>query len=103
MFSKFLLGRLRVDTPVCDALGRTPLDLVARHAVCDFGCTTNRRQKQNLAALDGGGEIVSEYLADPHAPDGLRVRVTTHAGWGETEVVLIKPQPKKGASRGTPV
>ncbi|WP_020227321.1 hypothetical protein [Acidovorax sp. MR-S7] len=37
MFNRFLLGRLTVDNAVRRALQRTPLDMVARHAVGDFG------------------------------------------------------------------
>ena len=95
MFNKFLLGKLGVDNDARRALRRTPLDLIARHAVCDFGDVTPRRFKQNLIALNEGGEIQSEYLVDPTAPDAGRVRVTTTAGWGETKVTLVKAQPKR--------
>ena len=94
MFSKFMLGSVVVDDSVREELQRTPLDLVARHAVYDFGCVTPRVEKQNLIAAKRGGEIVSEYLVDPEHPGGRRIRVVTTEGWGHTIVSLIKPQPK---------
>jgi len=48
--------------------------------VCDFGDVPTRRIKQNLFALDEGGEIQSEYQADPTNPSVGRVRVTTIRG-----------------------
>ena len=95
MFNRFLLGRLSVDEAVRRELHRTPLDMVARHAVGDFGVVSVRRNKQNLIALDTGDEIISEYLADPTQPDGPRVRVVTADGWGSTHITLTKPQPRK--------
>lgn len=95
MYNRFLLGRLSVDEDVRRELYREPLDLVARHAVGDFGLVSPRRVKQNMLALDTGEEIMSEYLADPTKPDGYRIRVVTSPGWGETTVTLIKPQPRK--------
>jgi hypothetical protein len=97
MFAKFLLGRLKVDDSARSLLQRTPLDLIARHAVCDFGDISERRTRQNLLALETGDAIQSEYLVDPTDPAKGRVRVTTLAGWGETRVALIKPQPRKKA------
>lgn len=95
MYNCFLLGRLRVDDAVRRELHRTPLDMIARHAVGDFGLVSPRRVKQNLLALDTGEEILSEYLADPSRPDGVRIRVRTKGGWGTTEVTLIRPQPRR--------
>jgi hypothetical protein len=94
MFSKFMLGSVVIDDSVREELQRTPLDLVARHAVCDFGRVTTRVVKQNLIAVKRGGEVVSEYLIDPERPEGRRVRVVTAEGWGHTLVSLVKPQPK---------
>ena len=102
MFAKFLLGRLRVDDNVRSALQRTPLDLIARHAVCDFGTTSSRRVKQNLLALEEGSEIQSEYMVNPSDPTAGRIRITTTAGWGETRVTLVKPQPRKKKPDGLP-
>ncbi len=103
MFSKFLLGRLRTDDSVREVLGRTPLDLIARHAVCDFGDVSERRFRQNLIALEEAGEIMSEYPADPTDPKAGRIRITTTEGWGETWVAWVKYQPKKGKANDLPV
>ena len=102
MFSKFLLGKLTVDDDARQVLQRTPLDLIARHAVCDFGEITPRRLKQNLLALEEGDEIQSEYLVDPSDREGERVRITTSAGWGETHVTLIKKQPRRKKANDVP-
>ena len=101
MFAKFLLGRLRVDDDVRAALQRTPLDLIARHAVCDFGDVPPRRIRQNSLALESGDEIESQYLVDPTDPSKGRVKIITAAGWGQTKVTLIKPQPPKDKPHGT--
>ena len=93
MFSKFLLGHLVVKDDVVQTLERVPLDFIARHAVCDYGCVGIRQAKANEYALDAGGEIRSEYLIDPTKPEQGRVTVVTKAGWGETRV-SIKRQPK---------
>jgi len=93
MFSKFLLGSLHVDDNVREILGRTPLDLIARHAVCDFGCTPPRTWKLNEMALTSGDEIISEYPVDPTNKKLGTIRVTTEAGWGNTHVVFVKRQP----------
>jgi hypothetical protein len=104
MFSKFLLGNISVDDATKKALGRTPLDLIARHAVCEFGLVTPRQYKINLQSLEMADEIVSEFRVDPLTEDLGRVRITTVAGWGSTEVVWIKPQPKpKRRTHGLPV
>ena len=77
MFAKFLLGRLSVRDDVRAALQRTPLDLIARHAVCDFGTASSRRVKQNLLALE---EAVSVAGREPplHG-EGTRAHSRAHA------------------------
>ena len=90
MFAKFLLGSIKVAESVRHELGRTPLDLISRHAVCEFGIATPRRYKQNMLALAEAGEIQSEYLADPLNPESAHVVVTTEAGWNSTRVTLKK-------------
>ena len=103
MFSKFLLGTLKVDDAVKQILGRTPLDLVARHAVCDFGVVSPRQYKANLLALEEAETIVSEYLVELGSEESGRVRVTTRTGWDRTDVTWIKPQPKpKRKTNGVP-
>lgn len=94
MYSKFLLGHLVVKDDVVQTLARVPLDLIARHAVCDYGCVTERQSKANQYALEAGGEIRSEYLIDPTQPEQGRITVVTEAGWGETRV-SIKRQPRR--------
>ena len=93
MFAKFLLGSIKIEDNVRHELGRTPLDLISRHAVCEHGIASPRRHKQNLLALAEAGEIQSEYLVDPLDPTAGTVLVTTIAGWGET-CVTIKKQPR---------
>lgn len=90
MFNRFLLGVIEVKPEVKKALGRTPLDLVARHAVCEFGGISREQFAANCESLDCVGEIISEYNADPTKPKFGRIRVTTIAGWGRTRVELIK-------------
>lgn len=93
MFTKFLLGSLKIDDSVKKVLGRVPLDLVSRHAVCEHGVVTPRRYKQNMLSLQEAGEIQSEYLIDPTQPKQGTVIVTTSSGWGET-IVSLKKQPR---------
>lgn len=95
MFSKFLLGKLHIDDDARAVLGRTPLDLIARHAVCDFGLISEEQLLKNAAALNLGDEICSEFIADPTDPTSGRIRITTSSGWGDTSVSWIKPQPKR--------
>lgn len=98
MFSKFLLGALVVEEDVVQTLERMPLDLIARHAVCDHGTVSGRQVKANEIAMDGGGEIRSEYLIDPRHPEHGRITVVTVAGWDQTKV-CIKRQPKEPKRR----
>lgn len=101
MFAKFLLGSIKVDDSVRHELGREPLDLIARHAVCEHGVASPRRCKQNLLALAEAGEIQSEYLADPLDPTAGTVLVITTAGWGET-CVTMKKQPRATRKKKDP-
>ena len=103
MNARFLLGAISVDDDVKQALGRVPLDLVARHAILDNGLISARRRKLNAIAMAEGDEIVSEYLADPTDPKGPHIRITTASGWGRTDVTLIKPQPNKDPPHEPPV
>ncbi|MGK3274337.1 hypothetical protein ACSLNH_11830 [Comamonas kerstersii] len=99
MFSKFLLGSIKIEDPVREVLGRTPLDLVSRHAVCEHGVVSPRRLKQNALSLSDAGEIQSEYLINPLNPKDGSVLVTTREGWGET-VVTIKKYKQRRKSDG---
>ena len=98
MFSKFLLGKLTVDDDARRALSRTPLDLIARHAVCDFGAVSPRRFKQNQIALSTGDEIQSEYLIDPTSPDRGRVKIVTALDGAKPTSPWSNPNPRKGNS-----
>lgn len=93
MFNRFLLGRIHVDDEVRRLLGRTPFDMVARHAVCDHGLVSQRRKKLNAIALSdsqGGGDIQSEYIANIAHPEHGRIRIVTTEGWADTYVSLVK-------------
>lgn len=101
MYNRFLLGSIEIDPAVKSLLGREPLDLVSRHAVCDFGLVSARRAHANFIGVAEGGEIISEYAADPTDPKQGRIRVITCAGWGLTHVSWI-PAPKPTKKRVPP-
>ncbi|MDH1380585.1 hypothetical protein N5J07_14235 [Comamonas aquatica] len=101
MFAKFLLGKIKIEDSVRHVTGREPLDLIARHAVCEHGIASPRRHKQNLLALAEAGEIQSEYLVNPLDPSAGTVLVTTTAGWGET-CVTMKKQPRTTRKKKDP-
>lgn len=66
MMAKFLLGELVITKAASKALGRAPLDLIARHAVLDHGKITVREHKRNRMGLrDSIGEVISRYDIDP--------------------------------------
>lgn len=90
MFNRFLLGKIRIAPGVIALLGREPLDLVARHAVADFGRVGSRVKAKNMRAISGdvADEVVSKYPADPTDPRSPLITVTTLAGWGMTIVTL---------------
>ena len=91
MHANFLLGTLIYEESVEAAIGRNPLDLIARHAVCDHGIVGRRQKVRNRVALGERGEIVSEYRLNPLHPEDGSIRITTSAGWGETVVSIIPP------------
>lgn len=97
MYNRFLLGSIEIDPAVRRLLGREPLDLVSRHAVCDFGLVSARQARANAIGLAEGRAITSEYAADPTDPLQGRIRVTTNDGWAVTRVSWIPAQkpPKK--------
>ena len=57
MHANFLLGTLIYEESVEAAIGRNPLDLIARHAVCDHGIVSRRQKVRNRIALDEHDEI----------------------------------------------
>lgn len=88
MRSNFLLGEITITDKARAALGREPLDLVARHAVNDHGLASLRQHKLNLKGYKEADQIVSVYHVDPTAPTKGRVLVVTAPGWGKTVVKL---------------
>ena len=88
MRTNFLLGELNVHENVLRVLHRTPLDLLARHAVCDHGLVSERERKHNAQAVMDGGPIVSRYYIDPTNPNKGRIMIVTRKGWDSTTVQL---------------
>jgi hypothetical protein len=88
MYSNFLLGTLKVTEAARLRLKRTPLDLVARHAVGDHGLVTQRELKKNQVAMKTVDQIISRYLIDPTDPTQGRVLVVTDELWESTTVKL---------------
>lgn len=90
MYSNFRLGTLHVSKAVRRRLGRTPLDLIARHAVEDHGLITTREAALNSAAKRSCGAIISRYYIDPCTPAAGTVLVITYVDWTKTRVILEK-------------
>ena len=88
MKSNFLLGEIRATPAARKALGRDPLDLVARHAINDHGNVTLREAKLNLKGYKEADVIVSRYVIDPTDPGRGNVLVITAPAWGSTTVKL---------------
>lgn len=88
MRSNFLLGTLLVDDAVKVKLKRTPLDLLARHAVNDHGLATLRELRSNQHAMQTADAIVSRYAADPTDPSQGFVEIITTESWATTTIKL---------------
>lgn len=88
MYSNFLLGELSVTEAARTKLGRTPLDLVARHAINDHGNITALERKRNQIGMKRAGEIISRFPVDPTDPSKGHVIVKTDASWTSTTVKL---------------
>lgn len=88
MRSNFLLGELTVTCSARSALGRDPLDLIARHAINDHGVASLKQHKLNLKGYREAGEIVSVFYIDPTNHKKGRVMVVTSATWDKTTVKL---------------
>lgn len=101
MYSNFLLGQLKVSTATKIKLKRTPLDLIARHAVGDHGLATQRELKRNQLALQTADQIVSRYYVDPANPTRGQVVVTTNEHWDTTTVKLDYEQEHEGETWST--
>ena len=93
MHATFLLGNLHCSDKAKKALNRTPLDLIARHAVNDHGIISKQEAQQNVVAMEYCGEIISRYLIDPTKPKRGHVLVITTASWGDTHVQLESEKP----------
>lgn len=100
MRSNFLLGNLIVDDAVKLKLKRTPLDLIARHAINDHGLATLRETRSNLLAMKTADAIISRYLADPTDPTQGFVEVITTESWATTTVKL-KAAPCSSSSKSS--
>ena len=100
MFAKFLLGRIRIEDKAKEILGRTPLDLIARHAVLDHGQVSKAQLQNNLNSLATGGEISSAFFVDPGNPKAGQITITTEAGWGGTLVSYVKTPMRRARVKG---
>lgn len=88
MYANFLLGALSVTEAAAARLGRTPLDLFARHAVNDHGVLTKDEMKSNMKSMRSMGRIISRYPVDPTDPASGFVLIETDESWGQTEAKL---------------
>ena len=84
MYANFLLGSLAVTEAAAARLGRTPLDLIARHAVNDHGVLTREEVLTNMKSMKSMGRIISRYPIDPTDPQAGFIVVETDDAWHET-------------------
>ena len=89
MHSRFLLGQITATKASRKALGRVALDLVARHAIGEFGVIGRRRLLQNITAMEELGEVQSRYYVDPTNKRKGFALVTTTPG-GEETIISIE-------------
>lgn len=88
MYANFLLGTLAVTEAAAARLGRTPLDLFARHAVNDHGALTKDEMKNNMKSMRSMGRIISRFPVDPTDPGAGFVLIETDESWNETVAKL---------------
>ncbi|MDM0116938.1 hypothetical protein QTI66_32950 [Variovorax sp. J22R133] len=88
MFANFLLGSLHITAAAKAALGRMPLDLIARHAINDHGNLYPREVRTNRTGMRECGRIVSRFPVDPFDKSQGNVLVITSRSWDETVVQL---------------
>lgn len=88
MHSNFLLGKLCVTKAVQMKLKRTPFDLVARHAVNEYGKITPQERRANNNSMKCVGQILSRYPVDPTNLKKGYVLVVTDEDWETTTVKL---------------
>jgi hypothetical protein len=88
MQANFLLGALVITPAAQQKLNRTPMDLLARHAINDHGRITRKERQANELGMQTCGPIVSRYRIDPTSTLSSYVVIRTSAGWDETLVDL---------------
>lgn len=88
MHANFLLGTLSYTEAALKALGRVPLDLIARHAINDHGKLYLHEIRANREAMTTCGQIISRFSIDPLDPSQGNVLVITTESWDETAVQL---------------
>ena len=69
-------------------LKRLPFDLVARHAINEYGNITPQERRANAHAMKCVGQILSRYPVDPTDPRKGSVLVITDEDWENTVVKL---------------
>jgi hypothetical protein len=88
MYTHFLLGNLMIERSARIKRGRTPLDLIARHAINEHGCITPEEAQLNFRSMFDCGPILSRYRVHPTDITAGFVVVKTDEGWTETKVSL---------------
>lgn len=88
MQTNFLLGALRMTPEARMVLKRVPYDLVARHAINEYGYISPAQRKINALSMMTIGPITSRYKADPTNPCTKYIVVCTDETWGSTVIDL---------------
>lgn len=88
MQTNFLLGALKLTPEAHMALKRQPYDLLARHAINDYGDVTEKEREANEHSMMMAGRIKSRYKVDPSDPRSRNVLIVTSADWTETVISL---------------
>jgi hypothetical protein len=88
MHSNFLLGKLCVTEAARMKLKRTPFDLVARHAVNEYGEITPTERRANAHSMKCVGRILSRYSVNPTDRKEGFILVVTDQDWETTTVKL---------------
>lgn len=98
MKTNFLLGKIRITAAAQALLRRTPLDLIARHAINDHGKISSREQHQNRLSMETVGPVLSRYCVDPTNVAAGHVLVITEKLWRSTLVQLESEQTSRVAT-----
>jgi len=88
MHSNFLLGRLCISEAVQMKLKRMPFDLVARHAINEYGHVSPTERRANTHSMKYVGQILSRYPIDPTNLGEGYVLVITDEDWETTTVKI---------------